>query len=125
MIKRDFLLRLIERAGPMLKKVLSLRQADKKSEAYQALREAARSLLGIDLSLLEGLDEQSLCGLIALDESQADGKIALAARLLEARAELLDAEGHAIAAAGLRAKAAALYARAGDCAAAVRENVNI
>lgn len=116
MIKRDYLKRLIERAGPMLKKVFQLRQADKKSEAWQALREASRSLLGIDAALLEGLDEQSLCGLIALDESQAEAKIALAARLLEARAELLEEEGKTIAAAGLRAKAQSLYARSAEAA---------
>ena len=102
MIKRDWFLNLIERAGPVMKKLAGLRQADKLAEAPQVVEQACRELLNIDGRMLLAFSARDLGDLLSLDEGQASGKCFLAAELLAEGAG--DAES--------RLKAVELYLRA-------------
>lgn len=105
-IRRDHILKLIERAGPALKRVFGLRQAHKRGDLKE-VRVACRELLDLDLGLVTTLPVESLRGLLTIDEGSGPGRCAVAAELLEGQAELLEPERPADAA-ELRRRAEAL-----------------
>lgn len=102
MIKRDWFLNLIERAGPVMKRLAGLRQADRLSEAPQVIEQGCRELLNLDGRMLLAFSARDLGDLLSLDEGQASGKCFLAGELL-AEAALDDEQ---------RLKAVELYLRA-------------
>lgn len=82
MIRRDYFLRYIERAGPFLKKLIGLGQADKQQEAQQVLQAALRELINLDSRMVLALSAKDLRDLLSIDESQAAGKGLLVAELI-------------------------------------------
>ncbi|MBI5594505.1 MAG: hypothetical protein HY928_00295 [Elusimicrobia bacterium] len=124
MIKRDWFLNLIERAGPVMKKLAGLRQADRLRDAPQVIEQGCRELLNIDGRMLLAFSAQDLGDLLSLDEGQASGKCFLAAELLaeggdDAESRLKAVELYLRSAAKGRKAAVAASARFRACLAAV------
>jgi hypothetical protein len=78
-IKRDYILRLIERAAEFILKAAGLRKEGKHHEAAQTLGEGFKSLLGIDANLAAAIAVEDLVSLLGRDP----GKLVACARLLE------------------------------------------
>lgn len=110
MIRKDFLLQLVERAGPFLKRLFALRQAERKEDARAVLEEACRALLNLDARMVLALPTPSLKGLLCIDEGQGPARCRVAADLLGAYADCLEAAGAAAEAAACRLKAGELTA---------------
>lgn len=109
MIKRDYLLQLIERAGPFLKRLFHLRQAGRPGEAEAALQEGLRELIGLDAQLVLTLSAADLRGLLGIDQGQAAGRCLAAAELLAEYAATLEARGEGDRAGAARSKAIDLF----------------
>ncbi len=108
MIRKDFLLLLVERAGPFMKKLIGLREAKRKEDAQAVLEEACRSLLNLDPRMVLALPAESLKGLLSIDQGQGPARCRVAADLLSAYADCLEAAGAGQEAAACRLKAAEL-----------------
>lgn len=108
MIRKDFLLQLVERAGPFMKRLLSLRDTKRKEGAQAVLEEACRSLLNLDARMVLALPTESLRGLLSIDAGQGPARCRVAAELLAAYADCLEGAGAAAEAAACRLKAAEL-----------------
>lgn len=109
MIRRDYILRLIEQAGPFLKKVFGFRQAKKLDDAQATLRQACGDLLAVDLQLLLAMSAEGLRQLLSIDEGTAMGRCLVAAALLAEQAQVFEAQGRPDEAKECRSKAAELF----------------
>lgn len=105
MLRRDYILDLIRRAGPSLKRIFGLRQADKVQEAQQAVQAGLREVLNLDLNMVLSLSAKDLQGLLGMDEGQAAAKGIVIAEFLAEHAENLLVQGHETEARSVRAKA--------------------
>ncbi len=79
MIKRDFILRLIERAAEFVLKAAGLRKNGQHEEAQQTISEGFKSLLGLDANLASAMATEDLIMILGNDP----GKLLAAAKLLE------------------------------------------
>lgn len=89
-IRRDHILRLIERAGPMLKRILGLKKAEEKRQAQQLIAESCRELLGLDFGLLASMPAEGVLQLLTIDEGSAPARCLVASELLRAHAALVE-----------------------------------
>ena len=92
MIKRDFILRLIDKAAVFLMKAIGFRGDGDMTKSEATIREAFQSLLGLELKLIEALAVQDLISLMGVGEDPDPGKLVVAAQLLEERAEQHDTD---------------------------------
>ena len=93
MIRKDFMLQLVERAGPFMKRLIGLREAKRKEDAQAVLEEACRSLLNLDARMVMALPTESLKSLLSIDPGQGPARCRVAADLLNAYADCLEAAG--------------------------------
>jgi hypothetical protein len=87
-IQRDEILRLTEAVAQAATRIGTLREAGQLREALAEVQGAARSLLGVDLGLLEALGPGPIAAQLG-----HPGKVEALARLLDERAELERARG--------------------------------
>lgn len=107
MIRRDYILRMIEEFIRALAKINGLKQQQRWREAGTSLEEQARALTGSDLATICTLtDTELLAGLLQTGEFQAQSeKSFMLARVLIEAAEVADAENRNIESQALRLKA--------------------
>ena len=79
MIKRDFILRLIERAAEFVLKAVGLRKRGQHEEAQQTISEGFKSLLGLDANLASAMAVKDLIMILGDDP----GKLLACAKLME------------------------------------------
>lgn len=110
MVQRDYILRLIEQAGTILKSLLRrvLAQGATRNEMTSDLRRAAQ-LGGLDLDLLRVSDVPSLRYVVALTGEPDPGRTWLAAEMLYVDGLSADREGDVGAAVMSYAKARSLF----------------
>jgi hypothetical protein len=109
MIRRDYIIQLIKRAAPSLKKLFALRQVEKQAESQAVLQAALKELLNLDANLVLGMASKDLQDLLNMDPGQATGKGFVVAELLAEYAEAAEAQGRADAARDCRQKAGDFY----------------
>jgi hypothetical protein len=106
-IQRDYILRIIEALAQALARIVALRKRGATEEAKQEIAATARSLLGVDLGLLEALG----AGAVATQLGQPE-RIDALAQLVDERAEVERARGDEAAAARWAGRGAELRALA-------------
>lgn len=79
MIRRDYILRLIDRAAEFVLRAAGLRKDGQRVQAEQTLAEGFKSLVGMDPGLAAAMDLNDLVSLLGRDP----GKMIAAAKLLE------------------------------------------
>ncbi len=118
MVKRDYLLRVIEQMGVAWAGVLrlaGLRQGGQYEAAGQSIDQLLRQFLGLNSGALETVSAAELIGLIRLGRAAAAGdgvvaeKLLLLGALLREQAELHEAQGESDAAAASGLKALQIY----------------
>ena len=118
MVKRDYLLRVIEQMGVAWAGVLrlaGLRQGGQYEAAGQSIDQLLRQFLGLNSGALETVSAAELIGLIRLGRAAAAGdgvvaeKLLLLGALLREQAELHEAHGESDAAAASGLKALQIY----------------
>ncbi len=118
MVKRDYLLRVIEQMGVAWAGVLrlaGLRQGGQYEAAGQSIDQLLRQFLGLNSGALETVSAAELIGLIRLGRAAAAGdgvvaeKLLLLGALLREQAELREAQGESDAAAASGLKALQIY----------------
>ncbi|PCI36491.1 MAG: hypothetical protein COB53_09390 [Elusimicrobia bacterium] len=92
MIKRDFILRLIDKAAIFLMKAIGFRKDGDLPKSEAAIREAFKSLLGLEAKLVEAMAAADLISLLGVGGEPDPGKLVVAAQLLEERAEQYGAQ---------------------------------
>lgn len=110
MVQRDYILRMIEQAGTVLKRLLGLvRSHDVTREDMNQELQRAAQLGGLDLELLRISDIESLWHMVALTGEPDPSRTWLAAETLYLDGLAAEMEGDAATAAHSYAKAASLY----------------
>ncbi len=79
MIKRDFILRLIDRAAEFIMKAAGFHKKGEHEKAAQTIEEAFKSLIGLDANLVAGMSVEDLVTILGQDP----GKLVACAKLLE------------------------------------------
>lgn len=106
-IQRDYILRLVEALAQAVARVVALRGRGQHEAARAELEGAARSLLGVDLGLLEAIGPGPIAAQLGDPR-----KVEALATLVDERAALEQGRGDEAAAARWAARAAALRAAA-------------
>ncbi len=108
MLQSDYILRLIEQVGTLLRRMLKSR-GESPEEALQTAEEALRLTANAEPSLVDALTPESLVTFLAAGGELDAARAVLLARVLEARADAFEATGHAAVADAQREKADALW----------------
>ena len=108
MLRRDLIVRMIQDMARVLARLLGLRAKGLLPEAVAEVEVATKGLLGLDLRLVEVLDP----AVLATQLGDPD-RIAVLARLAQARGELAGDAGDPAAAASWSLKAVELWLEAG------------
>ncbi|HET9552377.1 MAG TPA: hypothetical protein VFP50_05365 [Anaeromyxobacteraceae bacterium] len=106
-LQRDYILRIIEAFAQAMARILTLRKAGQHEAAKQEIAATARSLLGVDLGLLEAIG----VGPVAAQLGHPD-EIEALAKLVDERAGVERDRGDAAAADRWAGRAAELHALA-------------
>jgi hypothetical protein len=101
-------MRIVQQLAELAARVLGLRKKGHLDEAVAAVEQAARSLAGVDLRMIEGVATPSVAALVGDPD-----RIQLLARLAAMRAEVEDDRGDAAAAASWRRRSEELLEAAG------------
>lgn len=88
MIKRDYIMTMIEELGRAVAAILLKRKEQKQDEARQEVQKAFKELVGLNYTMLMVLSFKDQLKLLGIHDETALGKSAVAARLLEEEAEL-------------------------------------
>lgn len=112
MIREDYLLRLIRQVILAVVGSRRQRQEAAQEQALEALDAAARSLLGLDVSLLGRVPLPTLSGLLSPGNEPDAARILAAGLLLVERSRVLEALGRPDPAGTLAARGEALIAQA-------------
>ncbi|TDB37951.1 MAG: ribosome small subunit-dependent GTPase A [Actinobacteria bacterium] len=115
MYQSDYILRLIEQVGSLLRRMLTAR-GESSEEALEAAEEALRLTANAEPSLIDALTPESLVAFLAAGGELDAARAVLLSRVLEARADAFDAAGRPTAAEAQREKADALLAAARNTA---------
>ncbi len=67
MLKRDFIMRMVDQLSRVLIRVMKLKEEQNLPAARQELGDASRRLLGVNLEVLEALDEEQIVNLLNCD----------------------------------------------------------
>ncbi len=103
MLQSDYILRLIEQVGTLLRRMLKSR-GESPEEALQTAEEALRLTANAEPSLVDALTPESLVTFLAAGGELDAARAVLLARVLEARADAFEATGHAAVADAQREK---------------------
>lgn len=93
MIEQDYIMRMIAMMTAVIAKVLHLKYARDYPKALLELQTASKSILGIPLSLLEGLTDEQIVDLYRSDLAASAAKLYVAGMLLKEEADLLALQG--------------------------------
>ena len=107
-LRRDYVMRIVQQLAELAARVLGLRKKGHLDEAVAAVEQAARSLAGVDLRMIEGVATPSVAALVGDPD-----RLELLARLAAMRAEVEEDRGDAAAAAAWRTRAEELFEAAG------------
>ncbi|MFH1812028.1 MAG: hypothetical protein ABIJ09_25035 [Pseudomonadota bacterium] len=88
MLRSDYIVRLIEHFGRALRRIILLKEAQRLDAAQDTVDETAQEFFGLNLSLLDAVDTDSVVQLLAHPD-----KLQLLARLLVVEADLCLATG--------------------------------
>ena len=108
MLENDYILRLIQQVGAILRRALAGR-GETPEEQLRSTEEALRLASNSDPSLLDALTPESLVAFLSAGGELDAPRAALIARVLDARADALEAIGQPGKAEAQRAQAEALY----------------
>lgn len=108
MYQQDYILRLIEQVGAVLRAMLVAMREQRPEEALHASREALRSVTGLPDALAESLTAEGLLALLSAGGTLETRRTLLVAEVLIRRAEAFDLAGDEDRAAGERRKSLAL-----------------
>ena len=109
MIRRDYILRMVEAAGAALARILLRQQAGEIQLALSDVRLTANELLGLDERALASLTDTQLAQILTGGGRLHRECCAVAAMLLKTEADLLDQAGDPDAAQRQRVKALSLF----------------
>jgi hypothetical protein len=107
MLRDDFLMRMIQRMGDLLRRAIELAQKGRREEADQALEEIYNTEIGMPREMLERLDPKTVASTLGPEKSM------LVAALLDAEARVADLAGDAALALNRTQRANAIRAAAG------------
>lgn len=93
MIERDYLMRMISMLAAVLLKLMGLKNSHDYPKALMELETASRQILGIPLSLLEGLPEEQLLDLYKSNMYAANAKLFVAGVLIKEKAAIAALQG--------------------------------
>jgi hypothetical protein len=107
-IEQDYIMRMIKMLTAAILKLLRLKGAHDFPQALLELQSASKSILGVPLSLLNGLSEEDLLNLYRPDLSTSAAKLHVAGTLLKEEADLFFLQGQTEEAFTISAKAMSL-----------------
>jgi hypothetical protein len=107
MLRDDFLMRMIQRLGDLLRRAIELARKGKAEEADQALEEIYKTEVGMPREMLDRLEPRTLASTVGAEKSM------VVAAVLDSEAELAELAGDATRAANRRARARAVRVAAG------------
>ncbi len=107
MIERDYLMRMVQQLAAVITRVFNLKKQEKYDEARETIREAYGELFGLNRTLLEALNAESLAQLIRDQE-----KLKAIARLFQEEASLYLLQGDETLAKSKHRRAFELYLEA-------------
>jgi hypothetical protein len=88
MLRDDYIMRIIEQLGQALAQVLKLGDVGQFQQALIALDQACHQFFGLDMKLLNDLDQDYLLGMMTTDGILDTDKALIAAELLNAEGDL-------------------------------------
>lgn len=106
-VRRDYILRLIEQFAEVLARIMGLRKAGKLEDAEKLARQTSEGIFGSLFSMIEKVDSSTAAGLLSARE-----KIVVYAALMAEEAEIAAAKGDARKALARRRRALELYLEA-------------
>ena len=109
MFQRDYILRLVEQLAKTLGAILTLRKAKRYNEAEEAITDAAKNLVGLDVRTLHALPLDQIVALFSPGGVLDPGKSLVVAELLYEHGELKTLEGEDGVAYQSRVRALGLY----------------
>lgn len=112
--QQDYILRLIEQVGAVLRAMLNTMREQRPEEALAVSREALGTLTGLPDALAESLTAEGLLSLLSAGGTLEARRTLLVAEVLVRRGEALDMAGEEEAAARERRKALALLVAVRD-----------
>lgn len=107
MLRDDFLMRMIQRLGDLLRRAIELARKGKSDEAEQALEEIYKTEIGMPRDMLDRLEPKTVVSTLGAEKSM------VVAVVLDSEAELAELSGDAARAASRRARARAVRVAAG------------
>jgi len=91
MIRRDYLMRLIEQFAEALSRILKLKESKNYEEALSLIGQTYKELLGFDLLVINSLGTEDLISIIAMDGIPDVNKCIIIATLLKEEGDVYEA----------------------------------
>jgi len=92
MIRRDYLMRLIEQFAEALSRILKLKESKNYEEALSLIGQTYKELLGFDLLVINSLGTEDLISIIAMDGIPDVNKCIIIATLLKEEGDVYEAQ---------------------------------
>ncbi len=95
MIRRDYLMRLIEQFAEALSRILKLKESKNYKEAHSLIGETCKELLGFDSLFINSFSTEDLISIIAIDKIPDVNKCIIIATLLKEEGEIYEVQNQA------------------------------
>lgn len=109
MFTNDYVMRMIELFVRAVAKIVGLREAGEKDEAYILLQDTIKGALGVNADTVDGLDYDAFVAIMAAGGDLTPERYLLLSELMRIKGEMAREEGQEALAAGLLEKALCLY----------------